>query len=207
MKRWPCRASLAIVASVALLTTGCGVMQAVTDGMANLAKSDPARHAKAMTVDLTAQAFLNPAPGGQSLSVVVRFYQLRDVKTFADLTYVQLQRDDQNLLKADLLGTKDVVLRPDASASIVEPMNEATRVVGVVAFFRAPLQDKVWKLAIPKKQWKNTDPVKIEVSGNELVLVGENPQPVKHEAPQQAAPAAPSPASVPAPQSGTHKQG
>jgi type VI secretion system protein VasD len=47
----------------------------------------------------------------------------------------------------------------------------------------------VWKLAIPKKQWKKTDPVKIEVSGNELVLVRADPQPAKHQAPLQGPPA------------------
>jgi type VI secretion system protein VasD len=174
-RRIPSRASLAIAALAACFATGCGVVQAVMDGAANLSKPVAAPPGKTMTVDLAAQAFLNPDPGGQSLSVVVRFYQLRDVKTFAELTYVQFQSDDQKLLKQDLLATKDVVLRPGVTTSITEPMNEATQIVGAVAFFREPLQGRPWKLVIPNEQWKQADPVRIEASGNELRLAQEKP--------------------------------
>jgi type VI secretion system protein VasD len=201
MKRATCRAGLAIATLAAMVTAGCGVAQAVGDGTVDAAKWAFTTQVKTMTVDLKGRASINADAQGQSLSTVVRFYQLKDVKTFAQLTYAQLQSDDLNLLKADLVATKDVVLRPDASASLAEPMNPDAQVVGVVAFFREPVQDRIWKLAIPKKQWKKTDPVKIEVNGNELVLVGADSQPVKHEAPQQAVP--PSPASSTA----SHKQG
>lgn len=86
-------------------------------------------------------------------------------------------------------------------------MNPDAQVVGVVAFFRDPVQGKEWKLAIQKKQWKKTDPVKIELNGNELVLVGADSQPVKHEAPQQAVPASPASAVAPVLQSGALRQG
>jgi type VI secretion system protein VasD len=201
MKRTTHRAGLAITILAAVVTAGCGVAQAVGDSTVAAAKWVFTTQVKTMNVDIKGRSSINADAQGQSLSTVVRFYQLKDANTFAQLSYVQLQSDDLNLLKADLLATKDVVLRPDASASLVEPMNPDAQVVGVVAFFREPVQARVWKLAIPKKQWKQTDPVKIEVNGNELVLVGTDSQPVKHEAPQQAVPA--SPASSPA----THKQG
>jgi type VI secretion system protein VasD len=207
MKRAARRAGLAIAILSAVASAGCGVAQAVGDGTVDAAKWAFTTQVKTMNVDLKGRASLNADAQGQSLSTVVRFYQLKDAKTFAQLNYVQLQSDDLNLLKADLLATKDVVLRPDASASIAEPMNPDAQVVGVVAFFREPAQDRIWKLAIQKKQWKKTDPVKIEVSGNELVLVGADSQPVKHTAPQQAVPPSPASAATPGMQSGTHKQG
>jgi type VI secretion system protein VasD len=183
------RAGLAIAILAAMVTAGCGVAQAVGDSTVDAAKWVFTTQVKTMNVDLKGRASINADAQGQSLSTVVRFYQLKDAKTFAQLNYSQLQSDDLNLLKADLLATKDVVLRPDASASIAEPMNPDAQIVGVVAFFREPVQDRIWKLAIPKKQWKKTDPVKIEVNGNELALVGAESQPVKHETPQQAVPA------------------
>jgi type VI secretion system protein VasD len=208
MKRATHHASHAIAILVAAITTGCGVAQAVGDGTADAAKWAFTTQVKTMNVDLTGRTALNADARGKSLSTVVRFYQLKDAKTFAQLNYSQLQSDDLNLLKADLLATKDVVLRPDASASIVEPMNPDAQVVGVVAFFREPVQDRAWKLAIQKKQWKKTDPVKIEVNGNELVLVGADSQPVKREAPQQAVPLRPASEVEPAvSQSGAFKQG
>ncbi|WP_244193141.1 type VI secretion system lipoprotein TssJ [Paraburkholderia eburnea] len=199
------RATLAIAILAAVATAGCGVAQAVGDSTVDAAKWAFTTQVKTMNVDLTGRASINSDVQGKSLSTVVRFYQLKDAKNFAQLNYVQLQSDDLKLLKADLLATKDVVLRPGANASLTEPMNPDAQVVGVVAFFREPVQDRVWKLAVPKKQWKKTDPVKIEVNGSELVLVGADSQPVKHEAPQQAVPA--NPASAPGTQSGAHKQG
>jgi type VI secretion system protein VasD len=193
--------ALAIALFAAIATAGCGVAQAVGDSTVDAAKWAFTTQVKTMNVDLKGRSSLNADTQGQSLSTVVRFYQLKDAKNFAQLNYVQLQSDDLNLLKADLLATKDVVLRPDTSASLTEPMKPDTQIVGVVAFFREPSQNRTWKLAIDKKQWKKTDPVKIELNGNDLVLVGAEPPPVKRDAPQQATPANPASASA------THKQG
>jgi type VI secretion system protein VasD len=185
------RAGLALAILAAAATAGCGMAQAVSDNTVDAAKWVFTTQVKQMKVDLKGRTSVNTDAQGQSLSTVIRFYQLKDEKTFAQLNYSQLQSDDLKLLKTDLLATKDVVLRPDASASITEPMNADAQFVGVVAFFRDPAQDRAWKLTIPKKQWQKTDPVKIEVSGNELVLVDAKSQPVKHGAPQQSAPATP----------------
>lgn len=189
-------AGLAIGMASAVAVSGCGVAQSVGDGTVDAAKWVFTTRVKTMNVDLTSRTSLNADAQGQSLSTVVRFYQLKDAKTFAQLNYTQLQSDDLNLLKTHLLATKDVVLRPDASASIAEPMDSEAQVVGVVAFFRTPVQENTWKLAIPKKQWKKTDPVKIEVKGNELVLVGADAKPVKRDAAQQAMPASPASSSA-----------
>ncbi|WP_321951728.1 type VI secretion system lipoprotein TssJ [Paraburkholderia bannensis] len=197
------RAGLAIAILSAVAIAGCGVAQAVGDSAVDAAKWAFTTQVKTMSVDLTGRASINSDAQGRSLSTVVRFYQLKDANTFAQLNYSQLQSDDLNLLKPDLLATKDVVLRPGASASLAEPMNPDAQVVGVVAFFRDPVQNRVWKLAVPKKQWKKTDPVKIEVNGNELMLVGADSPPVKHDAPKQALPVNPASGT----QSGNSKQG
>ncbi|MDR6204734.1 type VI secretion system protein VasD [Paraburkholderia graminis] len=201
------RAGLAIAILSTVALSGCGAAQAVGDGTVDAAKWAFTAQVKTMNVDLSSRALLNADAKGQSLSTVVRFYQLKDARTFEQLNYSELQSNDLNLLKADLLATKDVVQRPGASASLAEPMNPDAQVVGVVAFFREPAQDRLWKLAIQKKQWKKTDPVKIEASGNELVLMGADSPPIKHEAPQQTIPASPTSAVGPAAQSGARKQG
>jgi type VI secretion system protein VasD len=152
------------------MTAGCGVGQAVKDNTVDAAKWAFTTQVKTMSVDLVARSSLNANAAGQSLSTVVRFYQLKDRKAFEQLDYAQLQTNDLDALKADLLARKDVVLRPGAAASVNEPMQDDTQFIGVVAFFREPDRDSVWKLAIPKQQWKKTDPVKIEVRGNVLEL-------------------------------------
>lgn len=186
-------AGLATLAAASL--AGCGVGQAIKDNTVEAAKWAFTTQVKTMNVDLNSRASLNPNGAGQSLSTVVRIYQLKDAKTFDTLDYTQLQSNDLDALKPDLLATKDVVLRPSASASVSEPMNEDAEFVGVVAFFRDAGKDATWKLVVPKKQWKKTDPVQIEVSGNTLALAGADPEPVKRTAPVQSVP---NPASQPA---------
>jgi type VI secretion system protein VasD len=147
-----------------LAVTGCGAGQAVKDGTVNAATWAFTTQVKTMNIDLVSRSSLNTSGSGQSLSTVVRIYQLKSSQAFEQLNYTQLQTGDRDALKADLLAAKDVVLRPDASASISEPMNKDAQVVGIVAFFRDAGKESTWKLVVPKAQWKKTDPVKIEVS-------------------------------------------
>jgi type VI secretion system protein VasD len=186
LKLSPLRIGAAVLAMASL--AGCGVGQAIKDGTVDTAKWAFTTQVKTLNLDLTSRAALNPNGGGQSLSTVVRIYQLKAVQTFEVLDYAQLQSSDLEVLKADLLATKDVVLRPNASASVSEPMHADAAFVGVVGFFRNAGADSTWKLVIPKKQWKKTDPVTIQVSSNTLQLAGMNPEPVRRTAPVQSAP-------------------
>ncbi|MFM0245942.1 type VI secretion system protein VasD [Burkholderia sp. GAS332] len=179
---------------LAILTSaGCGVGQAVKDSTVDAAKWAFTTQIKTMNVDLVSRSSLNANGAGQSMSTVVRIYQLKTPQAFQLLDYTQLQTNDLDALKADLLATKDVVLRPDASTSVSEPMNSAAQYVGVVAFFRNAGKDSTWKLVIPKKQWKNTDPVKIEARDNTLNLVDATDDPIRRNAPQQSVPNPPKP--------------
>ena len=176
-----------------LAVAGCGVGQAVKDSTVDAAKWAFTTQVKTMNMDLVSRSSLNANGAGQSLSTVVRIYQLKTPQAFQQLDYTQLQTNDLAALKADLLATKDVVLRPEASASISEPMSSDAAYVGVVAFFRDAGKDSSWKLVIPKKQWKKTDPVKIEARDNTLNLVGATDDTIKRNAPQQSAPNPPKP--------------
>ncbi|MFM0368682.1 type VI secretion system lipoprotein TssJ [Paraburkholderia aspalathi] len=176
-----------------LAVAGCGVGQAVKDSTVDAAKWAFTTQVKTMNMDLVSRSSLNANGAGQSLSTVVRIYQLKTPQAFQQLDYTQLQTNDLTALKADLLVTRDVVLRPDASASISEPMSSDAAYVGVVAFFRDAGKDSSWKLVIPKKQWKKTDPVKIEARDNTLNLVGATDDTIKRNAPQQSAPNLPNP--------------
>jgi type VI secretion system protein VasD len=181
---------------VMLAVTVCGAGQAVKDGTVNAATWAFTTQVKTMNIDLVSRSSLNTSGSGQSLSTVVRIYQLKSSQAFEQLNYTQLQTGDRDVLKADLLATKDVVLRPDASASISEPMNKDAQVVGIVAFFRDAGKESTWKLVVPKAQWKKTDPVKIEVSDNTLTVVDAVSAPVKQSAPLPSVPNPPKPPST-----------
>ncbi|MHA7684145.1 type VI secretion system lipoprotein TssJ [Cupriavidus sp. PET2-C1] len=157
---------------VATHIAGCGVGQAVKDSTVEAAKWAFTTQVKTLRLDLTSRSSLNTNGAGQSLSTVVRIYQLKTPQAFEQLSYAQLQTNDLVSLKPDLLAAKDVILRPDASVSLSEPMHAEAEYVGVIALFRSPDKETVWKLVVPKKQWKKTDPVRIEVRGSTLELAG-----------------------------------
>jgi type VI secretion system protein VasD len=180
-------AQLAAAACAILTFAGCGVAQSVKTGTVDAAKWAFTTQVKTMNLDFVSRSSSNPSGSGQSLSTVVRIYQLKTPQAFDQLDYAQLQTNDLDTLKADLLGSTDLVLRPNANASISEPMSDDAEYVGIVAFFRDEGKDARWKLVLPKKQWKKTDPVKVEVRDSSLSVAGFNSEAVKrHSAPQTA---------------------
>jgi type VI secretion system protein VasD len=194
---------IGVLASTLFTVAGCGIGQAVKDGTVDAAKWAFTTQVKTMNLDLVSRSSLNTKGTGQSLSTVVRVYQLKTPQVFEQLTYTQLQTNDLDVMKGDLLATKDVVLRPDASASIREPMHDQAEYVGIVAFFRKTDKDSTWKLVVPKKQWKQTDPVKVEVWDSTLQRVGAKPEPIRRQAPQQSVPNPLQPKPVAGPEQGT----
>ena len=192
------RPALLFAAVCATLTiAGCGMVQSVKTGTVDAAKWAFTTQIKTMNLDLMSRSSLNTNGAGQSLSTVLRVYQLKTPQAFEQLDYAQLQGNDLDALKPDLLGMTDVVLRPNANASISEPMDESAQFVGIAAFFRGCGGDARWPLVLPKKQCKTTDPVKVEVRDNSLQLAGTNANGTKRytsqpstspsDAPEQAA--------------------
>jgi type VI secretion system protein VasD len=176
---------LAAAVFATLTIAGCGVGQAVKSGTVDAAKWAFTTQVKTMNLDFVSRSSSNTNGAGQSLSTVVRIYQLKTPQAFDQLDYAQLQTNDIDALKADLLGSTDLVLRPNANASISEPMSDDAEYVGIVAFFRDDGRDSKWKLVVPKKQWKKTDPVKIEVRDSSLSVAGDFAETAKrHSAPQ-----------------------
>jgi len=166
------RACLAAASMASMLVlSGCGAGQSMTSGTSNAAKWAFTTKVKTMKVDLVSRAAANPDATGQPLSTVIRLYQLKTPTTFEKLTYAQLQTDDLTLLKGALLTTANVVLRPGTSEDVTEPMHPDASYVGVVAFFRDVDQTAVWKVVLPKAQWKKTRSVMLEVQGSHLRVI------------------------------------
>jgi type VI secretion system protein VasD len=180
-------ALLSAAVCVTLTIAGCGIAQSMKTGTVDAAKWAFTTQIKTMNLDLLSRSSLNTSGAGQSLSTVLRVYQLKTPQAFEQLDYTQLQSNDLDALKPDLLGTTDLVLRPNANASISEPMDENAQFVAIVAFFRDGGRDSTWRLVIPKKQWKATDPVKVEVWDNSLQLAGTNANAVKRYTSQPSA--------------------
>ncbi|MDR0243588.1 MAG: type VI secretion system lipoprotein TssJ [Burkholderia sp.] len=157
----------------AVLLSGCGIWQSAKETTVDATRAVFISKVKQMNLVIESRAALNSNEQGQSLPVVVRVYQLKDMKVFEKAAYSQLLDDDRALLKADLAGSIEAVLGPGATVKLSAPMTDEVQAVGVVGFFRD--QDgATWQLVIPKSQWKKTDPVKLIVTGNQIELGAEH---------------------------------
>lgn len=154
--------------------------QGVSDGAQSAFSAIFYKKIKVLRLDFTAREALNTdARESNSLSepVVVRVYQLKDRKTFDKTVYQQLLRDGDTLLQADLLATRDVVVKPGGDASLDMPMEEEAQFVAVVGLFRHPdMVNNTWKRVIGREDLDPDKPRILEAGNNHLTL-----QPLKDD--------------------------
>lgn len=159
---------------------GCGVTQSVTDGTKSAFNAVFYKKIKVLHLDFTAREALNTdSHESNSLSepVVVRVYQLRDRKTFDKMVYQQLLKDGENILKEDLLASRDVVVKPGGDENLDMPMEEAAQFVAIVGLFRDPdLVNNTWKQVIKRNDLEPDKARILEAGSNHLTL-----QPLKDD--------------------------
>ncbi|WP_449550113.1 type VI secretion system lipoprotein TssJ [Lelliottia amnigena] len=157
---------------LALSLTGCGVTQGISDGTKSAYNAIFHKKIKVLHLDFTAREALNTdARESNSLSesVVVRVYQLKDRKTFDKTVYQQLLKDGDTLLKADLLASRDVVVKPGGDANLNMPMEEDAQFVAVVGLFRHPdMVNNTWKQVIERDDLDPDKPCILEAGNNHL---------------------------------------
>lgn len=162
---------------LALSLTGCGLTQSVTDGTRSAVQSIFYKKITVLHLDFTAREALNTdARENHSLSepLVVRVYQLKDHKIFDKTVYQQLLKDGDTVLKAELLTSRDVVIKPGGDATLDMPMEQGTKFVAVVGLFRDPDRDKnSWKRVLEREELDPDKPRVIEVGNNSLTLLPE----------------------------------
>lgn len=172
------KSALWLLPLLAFSLTGCGLTQSVTDGTKSAYNSVFYKKIKVLHLDFTAREALNTdARENNSLSesVVVRVYQLKDRKTFDKTVYQQLLKEGETVLKADLLSSRDVVVKPGGDASLDMPMEADAQFVAVVGLFRHPdMENNTWKLVIQREELDPDKPRILEAGNNHLTL-----QPVK----------------------------
>lgn len=159
---------------LAFSLASCGVTQSVTDGTKSAFNAVFYKKIKVLHLDFTAREALNTdSRESNSLSepVVVRVYQLKDRKTFDKMVYQQLLKDGETILKADLLATRDVVVKPGGDANLSMPMEEEAKYVAVVGLFRHPdMVNNTWKLVTVREDLDPDKPRILEAGNNHLTL-------------------------------------
>ncbi len=174
------RSACWLPALLAFSLTGCGVTQGITDGTKSAFNAVFYKKIKVLHLDFTAREALNTdSRESNSLSepVVIRVWQLKDRKTFDKTVYQQLLRDGDTILKADLLATRDVVVKPGGDANLDMPMEEDAQFVAVAGLFRHPDRvNNTWKLVIGREDLDPDKPRILEAGNNHLTL-----QPLKDD--------------------------
>lgn len=159
---------------LALLLSGCGLTQTVTDGTVAATKSIFYKQIKVLHLDFTAREALNTDDNEQNSAsepVMVRVYQLRDDKTFQKTVYQQLAEDGEDALKEELLATRSLVVKPGTSVSLDMPMEKDAKFVAIVGLFRHPDMNKDhWRLLINREELDPDSPRVIELGNNNLTL-------------------------------------
>lgn len=165
---------------LALGMAGCGVTQGIADGTKSAYNALFYKKVKVLHLDFTAREALNTdSRESNSLSepVVVRVYQLKDRKAFDKTVYQQLLKDGETILKADLLATRDVVVKPGGDANLDMPMEEGAQFVAVVGLFRHPdMVNNTWKQVLQREDLHPDKPRILEAGNNHLTL-----QPLKDD--------------------------
>ncbi|STT07834.1 type VI secretion system protein VasD [Klebsiella michiganensis] len=108
---------------------------------------------------------------------MVRVYQLKDRKTFDKTVYQQLLKNGDTILQADLLATRDVVIKPGGDANLDMPMKEGAQFVAVAGLFRHPdMVNNTWKQVLRREDLDPDKPRVLEAGNNHLAL-----QPLKED--------------------------
>lgn len=100
-----------------------------------------------VAIKLHAGANLNAGAGGQPLALVTRIYKLRQNSAFEQAPFDSFlnPQKEKELLGADLLEVREVMLVPGQRYEIVEKVSKEAYFIGVVALFRAPAAQR-WRL-------------------------------------------------------------
>jgi len=168
-------AKTAIWTLLALSLSGCGLTQSVSDGTKSAFNAVFYKKIEVLHLDITAREALNTdARESNSLSVpmVVRVYQLKDRKVFDKITYQQLLNEGDTLLKADLLASRERVIKPGGDVSLDMPMEAEAKFVAVVGLFRYPdLTHEGWKQVLEREALDPDKPRVLEAGSNRLTLI------------------------------------
>lgn len=162
-------------ALLAFSLTGCGVTQGITDGTKSAFNAVFYKKIKVLHLDFTAREALNTdTRESNSLSepMVVRIYQLKDLKTFDKTVYQQLLKDGEAMLETDLLATRDVVVKPGGDTNLDMPMEDEAQFVAVVGLFRHPdMVKNTWKQVLKREDLDPDKPRILEAGNNHLTLL------------------------------------
>ena len=87
-------------------------------------------------LNLSASADLNANNHNEALPVIVRVYQLADVKTFRHASFDQLWKADELILGADLVDKTELTVKPNAKLDYEFVQADGAKYIALFVLFR-----------------------------------------------------------------------
>ena len=150
-------AQLAALAAATFLLHGCAKAPVIEP-------PPPPPPPVVLDVVVTAQAGLNPDPGGRPSPVVLRIYQLTDAAAFTGADFFALWEHEAETLTASLARRQELVIAPGGRASERLQLEPGVRGVGVAAAFR-DIRDARWRSVVdaPAPGTAGQGPTRLEI--------------------------------------------
>ncbi|WP_262072372.1 type VI secretion system lipoprotein TssJ [Stenotrophomonas sp. Marseille-Q5258] len=148
---------LCVVTAMSLSLSGCasgGLGKAMDKTLQAVGIKEAAPDAPpTIPLRLYAGTNLNAGNDKRPTAAVVKVYHLRSAQRFEQAPFNAFldQNGEQAALGADLLSVNEIVLTPGARQELKEQLSEGAAVLGVVALFRAPADNR-WRLTFDGKQ-------------------------------------------------------
>ena len=95
-------------------------------------------------LNLSASADLNSNNHNEALPVIVRVYQLTDVKTFRNASFDQLWKADELILGSDLVDKTELTVKPNAKLDYEFVQADGAKYIAMFAMFRN-VEESSWR--------------------------------------------------------------
>ncbi|GAB6263679.1 type VI secretion system lipoprotein TssJ [Photobacterium sp. R1] len=125
-----------------------------------------------LVVNIRAASNINPNVDGKPSPVELRLYQLTDSQAFNQADFLQIYNDEQGVLKAELLLTRQLssVLQGESRQEVL-PLAAETKYIGVIAGFADYREAK--NKVIYKPLVVSSAAINIDIDGINLSVSGE----------------------------------
>jgi len=171
---WRTVSSITGVLALTTLLGGCGLLQSVGDGTRDTARAVFYKQVRTLHLDISGRAALNTDLADMntlSVPTLVRVYQLSGRKRLDRAGYQQLLDDGDQVLGAELLEQRALMVNPEQGVRLNQALHRDARYVAVVALFRHPEpQANTWRLVLERDDLDPDAPRTLELGDNHLSL-------------------------------------
>ena len=103
------------------MTTSCSLFKPIPDSL---------------TISINTAADLNPDSEGRSSPIVLRIYELSDIKPFKEKDFFDIFDNDKESLAESFVKLNELELNPNESQKLDIRLNSSTKYIGFLAAYR-----------------------------------------------------------------------